>query len=169
MILGFLKSVGLAIVMVAGPATWNDPELRIGSSFARALLTAQDRAERTNNEEYYCLKGSIVRNHFVITAVVKPEQEAAFRIYYDHDTDQLTKQWTVFVPAGCPVGTIADFHTHPGTSPVKQYPSRIDEKAWRKNGNRFHIISYDHEGENRFNVFVQQGEKFVLHEKVVIF
>src|SRR5688572_3781936 len=88
---------------------------------AGAMAEAAQRTALSLREEIFCLLG-IARpdSTYLILAVVKPHQKTAIR-----RAGQVLMSSVFSRP--CPVGTIADLHTHPwgGTS-----PSWIDSKGW---------------------------------------
>lgn len=112
--------------------------MTIPARYVVAFAGAQERAMTTGLEEFYCLVGYVDRQgvHHV-RAVIKPKQRAwiertffGFALYHliNHDP--------------CPPGTVADFHTHPGSQYYAGNPSPIDRKTNSELPYRLHLISW---------------------------
>lgn len=106
----------------------------LDSRHALALSHAAQRTDLIILEETYCLLGLAQSDGtYLILAVIKPRQRAAV-----HRWGQTIMSSVISRP--CPVGTIADLHTHPFHS---GYPSSIDDGGWKLNRRyTLHLIAF---------------------------
>lgn len=167
MLLELLRSAGLAVALIASPP---DFQFRISEEYTTAFFAAQERAIRTNAEEFYCIGGRIIGDKVVSVTVVKPRQATTYKFGFNHVTNELTQEWRVYHDS-CPPGTLADIHTHPGTMYIEQSskPSETDLKTWRATPYPFHLLTYSDGNRHFLILYVRVGDDFVEHSNVEVF
>lgn len=151
--------IGCGQVSEAEQASYDIPDptlvvMHVGH--VRALMEAQERAQASFLEEFFCLMGETDRaGLYHVTGVIKPSQHAT--VYMKGDTLVAQNVHNI-----CPLGAIGDAHTHPLVDPNAHVPTQMDIRSLRRAPYPLGMIIYRAPDGPRVALWVLRGDSLGL-------